>query len=340
MHSRKKHAFHQRLLQWYRLSGRRDLPWRHTTDPYAIYLSEVMLQQTQVKTVLERYYFPFLKRFPDLQTLADAPAQEVLKLWEGLGYYSRALNLHKAAQTCAPRLPDSYDGLIALPGIGQNTAHAILAFAYHQPVAILEANVKRVMHRIFALEAPTPAMLWARAAELLDTQHPYDYNQAMMDLGAMICTPKQPDCTQCPANSICLGKDAPHSYPAKTAAKFIPTRYKRIVVLQDLAGRYFIMPREARFLNGLYGFIEQERGLEVVEWQGECYPLGKHNYLGHITQSYSHFTLDAHVHLVMIAQHHNSDGWQSFAEIATLPLSRADSKVLNLLLDRLGLGQE
>ena len=136
---------HKAIQEWYATHGRKDLPWRNTKEPYHIYISEIMLQQTQVSTVLARYYFPFLKKFPTLSVLAKAPEVEVLKAWEGLGYYQRARNLHKAAKITAPQLPHTLEGLLALPGIGQNTAHAILAFAHHKPVPVLEANVKRVI---------------------------------------------------------------------------------------------------------------------------------------------------------------------------------------------------
>ena len=245
--------FHQQLQRWYAAYGRQELPWRQTRDPYAIYVSEVMLQQTQVKTVLERYYFPFLDAFPTLNALAAAEEEAVLKRWQGLGYYNRAINLHRAAKACAPRLPQTYDALIGLPGIGKNTAHAILAFAYHQPVAVLEANVKRVIARIAALPNPTPAQLWQNAAQLLDHAHPFDYNQAMMDLGATICTPKTPNCTACPAQQICKGQHAPLHFPKRQTKPVIPTRHRHITVLRSPQARFLMQRRSGKFLNGLYG---------------------------------------------------------------------------------------
>ena len=183
---------HQTIQTWYGPHGRKELPWRQTDDPYLVYISEVMLQQTQVKTVLERYYFPFLEQFPTLTHLAEAQEQAVLKAWEGLGYYSRARNLHKAARQSAPALPAHYEGLLALPGIGQNTAHAILAFAFRKPVPVMEANVRRILYRFFAQKQATPQQLWELAFTLLDTAHPFEYNQAMMDIGAMVCTARSP----------------------------------------------------------------------------------------------------------------------------------------------------
>ena len=177
-------TIHQKIRDWYQKHGRHDLPWGMTDDPYAIWLSEVMLQQTQVGTVLERFYSPFLRRFPTLESLAEAPLDDVLKMWEGLGYYNRAKNLHKAAQIVvdmhqkeqqngqthrsAPTLPSDIDILIKLPGIGKNTAHAVAAFAFREPVPVMEANVKRILCRLHKLESPTDKILWERAYELVD----------------------------------------------------------------------------------------------------------------------------------------------------------------------------
>src|SRR5262249_10913239 len=153
--------------------------------------------------VLERYYFPFLERFPTLAHLAKAERDNVLRAWQGLGYYNRAANLHEAAKKCAPALPKDVASLMELPGIGRNTAHAIAAFAYRQPVAVMEANVRRVLARIFAMEQLVENDLWEKAHALLDSAASFDYNQAMMDIGAMICTKRAPHCTECPAQVIC-----------------------------------------------------------------------------------------------------------------------------------------
>lgn len=201
---------HHDIRTWYRDNGRHTLPWRNTDEPYYIYLSEVMLQQTQVKTVLERYYFPFIERFPTLKSLGEAELDEVLKLWEGLGYYTRARNLHKTAMLLN-ELPSDITELIQLPGIGKNTAHAIAAFAFQQPVPIMEANVKRILCRLYRLENPTEKALWEYAYALVDRENPFDYNQAMMDIGATVCLPKNAECDQCPLESICQGKEDPHA---------------------------------------------------------------------------------------------------------------------------------
>jgi A/G-specific adenine glycosylase len=311
--------FHAALHAWYETHGRHDLPWRTTDDAYRIWLSEVMLQQTQVATVLARFYQPFLATFPTIRSLADAPREKVMKAWEGLGYYRRAGNLHEAAKQARNGLPKDFDALLALPGIGRNTAHAVLAFAYHQPVAILEANVKRVVARIFALETPNDHELWSGAERLLNHAEPFHYNQAMMDLGSMVCTPKAPDCPACPANIICLGKAAPEKYPTPKAKKLVPTREVIIHVREDAADRLFLEARDAALLGGLYGFPQT--------------PLTKKpaHSIGTVTHVYSHFKLSGHVVLERTDKRMNSKDWHSRAEIAALPLSKLDHKVLALV---------
>lgn len=330
--------FHKRLHRWYVSYGRKDLPWRNTDDAYAIYVSEVMLQQTQVKTVLERYYFQFLTRFPTLAHLAKAKEQDVLSAWQGLGYYSRARNLHNAAQQMCdsgfgiqdsgkekrqflynPNPKTLIPELLSLPGIGRNTAHAIAAFAYHQPVAVMEANVKRVLCRIFALKTPTDPELWDKAAELLDAKNPFDYNQAMMDIGALICTKRNPKCSECPAENICAGTSAPEQFPAKKQKKAVPVRQKIIVIKQNGKGEYFATPRTTQFLNGLYHFEEYSLP-----------PAVGGVYLGAIRQQYSHFTLEADVYRLQVAKS-SGKGWYSLQQLKKLPVSMAEKKILEML---------
>lgn len=311
--------FQARLHTWYETHGRHDLPWRKTDDPYRIWLSEVMLQQTQVSTVLARFYEPFLKKFPTVKSLADAPRESVMKAWEGLGYYRRAGNLHEAAKLARNGMPRDVEGLLALPGIGRNTAHAIAALAYHHPVAILEANVKRVVARIFALETPNDNQLWQGAELLLNRDEPFHYNQAMMDLGSLICTPKKPDCPSCPAKVICLGQKSPEKYPAPKQKKLVPTREVVIHVREDANGRYLLEARDAALLGGLYGFPQT--------------PLTKKptNSIGTVTHVYSHFKLIGDVVLEKTNARSNSKDWHNREEIAALPLSKVDHKVLALV---------
>jgi len=309
-------AFHRQLHEWYSKNGRKSLPWRNTRDPYAIYVSEVMLQQTQVKTVQDHYYAPFLKRFPTLGALAKAPQRDVLKAWEGLGYYNRAVNLHNAARRCTGALPKTVEELLELPGIGQNTAQAIAVFAYGIPVPVMEANVKRVIARIYALKDTKNALLWQLSDGLLDRKNSFDYNQAMMDLGAMVCTKRAPKCGICPATTICQGKATPHAYPALKQKKAVPVRRKHIVVLHH-EGKYFAEPRKGRFLNGLYHFGETVKKPQ------------KARALGRIHQQYSHFTLEADVYLVSIRD--DGRNWYSLQQLNKLPFSAAEQKILGLL---------
>jgi A/G-specific adenine glycosylase len=322
--------FHQQLHKWYARHGRRDLPWRNTKDAYAIYVSEVMLQQTQVQTVLARFYHPFLEAFSSLQALADAPRDAVLKRWEGLGYYSRATNLHKAAQQAAPELPRGVDELMALPGIGRNTAHAIAAFAHHAPVAVMEANVKRVLCRVFALENPKPDMLWQQAEALLDKRQPFDYNQAMMDIGAMVCTRRAPDCGQCPAQEICSGKASPEHYPAPRKKAAVPVRRGQIVIWRNAAGELYLAPRETAFLGGLYAFAEYPAATDTVSLHNRAYALADAQYLGEVSQTYSHFRMEARLWLVQTDEG-SGEGWYAPEAIAALALSGIDHKALAIL---------
>jgi A/G-specific adenine glycosylase len=341
--TRKTNAFHTNLprahaalQRWYQLHGRKKLPWRNTKDPYAIYLSEVMLQQTQVKTVLERYYFPFLKRFPTLVSLANADPVEVKKQWEGLGYYNRAGNLQKTAKLSHGKLPKTIEALITLPGIGRNTANAVACFAFGAAVPVMEANVKRVICRIFAFTNPEANLLWEKAGTLLDTKNPYDYNQAMMDIGALICTKRNPKCSECPLNNICQGKNNPEFYPTKKQKKKMPERARNIVVFCDDDNNYYLTCRTSRFLNGLYGFMEYDKMDKNIDFMGQSYLLRAGSLVGQITQSYSHFTLQADIYLILIKTQKTIPEEYvkaTLKEIEALPLSRADSKVLKLLVN-------
>lgn len=320
-------AFHRNLQRWYRANGRHDLPWRHTTSPYAIYLSEIMLQQTQVKTVIDRFYQPFLARFPTLEKLAAADEVDVLKAWQGLGYYSRARNLHQAAKHCKNgKLPRTVKALEALPGIGKNTAHAIAAFAFRQPVAVMEANVKRIVARIFALENPSTTMLWNGAEMLLDAENAFDYNQAMMDLGAALCTPRSPKCEICPAFTLCCGRKAPEQYPRRKTKRPLPVRKKTIIVEYDRSGRIFMRPRTTRFLMGYYAFLEGENG---------AIDGGKSHiseaFLGCLEQTYTHFTLKAEIFTRHKTKPDRNQEAFTLAQAEKLPLAKSEQKILAML---------
>ncbi len=308
---------HKNIQNWYLKHGRTDLPWRNTQNAYHIYLSEVMLQQTQVKTVLARYYFPFLEKFPTFKALAKAPLDDVLKMWEGLGYYNRAKNLHETARLVEV-LPSSIDELIKLPGIGINTAHAVAAFAYAQPVPIMEANVKRILCRLHQLKTPTDKILWEIAYASIDKQNSFNYNQAMMDIGATLCKPKNPLCKLCPLSGMCQGKEDPTLYPTKKK-KSIPTREQNILV-NVYDDRLSLTQRKGKFLHGLWGF----KSIEV--------PLCASEYLGEVTHTYTHFKLICRVY----AYYENTPDqidYFSPEEIQKLAISKVDEKIVKLFLD-------
>jgi A/G-specific adenine glycosylase len=216
--------FGPRVVAWQRRHGRNELPWQNTRDPYRVWLSEIMLQQTQVTTVLG-YYARFLDRFPTVIELAAAPLDEVLTLWAGLGYYSRARNLHACAQAVAAQhggaFPSTARELQTLPGIGRSTAAAIAAFCFGERVAILDGNVKRVVSRVLAFEGDLASTreekrLWDHATTLLPASDVDRYTQGLMDLGATLCTARKPDCGACPVNDLCAGREQAERYPIKT----------------------------------------------------------------------------------------------------------------------------
>ncbi len=305
-----KKKIQSKLLQWFE-KNRRDLPWRKTQDPYAIWVSEIMLQQTQVATVLP-YYQKFLKTFPTIRSLARAELSQVLKIWEGLGYYSRARNLHQAAKTILNRfggkIPDNPESLLRLPGIGRYTAGAILSIAFNQETPILDGNVKRVLSRLFAISgAPqkTGKLLWKYSASLIPEGHARSFNQALMDLGAMVCTPKNPLCSKCPIRKICkafrLGE--PEEFPSLIVKKAIP-RIEAIAAVIQKEGKVLLKQRPPKgLLGGLWEFpnwglegkkdlkrflrfkIKNDFGLKV-----KCREL-----LGPFQQTYSHFRLTMNV---------------------------------------------
>jgi A/G-specific adenine glycosylase len=249
------------LLDWYALQGR-GLPWRQTRDPYAIWISEVMLQQTQVKTVIP-YYERWLATFPTIAALAAADQQQVLKAWQGLGYYARARNLHRAAQVIMAEHDGTFPTELAiattLPGIGRTTAGGILSAAFNQATPILDGNVKRVLARLTALAVPPNRALpdlWRLSAELLDPQQPRDFNQALMDLGATLCTPKNPACLLCPWQGHCqaytLNKQS--EIPMTETRGAIPHKAIGVAVIWGEQGILIDRRPQSGLLGGLWEF--------------------------------------------------------------------------------------
>jgi A/G-specific adenine glycosylase len=209
-----------KLLAWYKTHGRDHLPWRQTNNIYHIYVSEIMLQQTQVNRVMEEYYPNFLKKFPTIKDLANAKEEEVIAAWSGLGYYSRARNLHKTAKECTSGLPNTKKELLKLPGIGEYTASAICSFGYHQDVGVVDTNIARVLKRYFGLKDVKNDVVLQKAEDFVNKSEPRAHNLALMDLGSMICTPKKPLCKNCPLEFECKGKDEPESFTQKKKVQY------------------------------------------------------------------------------------------------------------------------
>jgi A/G-specific adenine glycosylase len=277
--------FSQLLLAWYDQHGRDELPWRKKISPYRVWLSEIMLQQTQVKTVLP-YFQTFIQHFPNITTLANAKEDEVLQLWSGLGYYSRARNLHKTAKIIATvykgRFPKELSELEKLPGIGHSTAGAILAIAYKKPAAILDGNVKRVLTRFHALmgwpgENSISKKLWAIAEKYTPTQRVDDYTQAIMDLGATICTRSQPKCCLCPMEHYCAAhaEKKETNYPTPKPSKVLPTR--TICMLMILQPDQQSVLLEKRPPIGIWGSLwslpECEIDVDLQHWCRQNYGI-------------------------------------------------------------------
>ena len=252
----------KRLLDWFADHGNHDLPWRRTHDPYAILVSEMMLQQTRVATVLDKGYFTrWMTRFPDFASLAAAHEPEVLRLWEGLGYYQRARNLHATARslTASKRsaLPHEPKAMQALPGIGPYTAAAVSAFAFNHPVAVLDGNVERVLARLLNFRQPVDtadgkAFLKAAAAQMLPPKEARHFNSALMEFGQQVCIPRAPRCTSCPLATICRARKlAPASLPLKTP-RTPPTRIEENVLFAVKDGRILLQIETGRRRQGLW----------------------------------------------------------------------------------------
>jgi A/G-specific adenine glycosylase len=259
--------FRAALLAWYKRSGRHDHPWRNTNDPYAIVVSEFMLQQTTVATVLP-YYDRFLKRFPTLKSLADAPLDEVLALWSGLGYYARARNLWSAmkavAETHGGKIPPAAADLEKLPGIGPYTAGAISAFAFNKPAAVLDGNIIRVLMRLLAIE-DDPKMkavqaILRKVSYELSMQRSRDVNLALMDLGSTVCVPQNPRCDVCPGASLCLARahGKQNDIPLR-AEKAERPRVRKLYAVIERGGRWLVAQRPR---EGLFGGLWEFPGVE------------------------------------------------------------------------------
>ena len=343
----------QTLLVWYRKTGR-DLPWRRTRDPYAIWISEIMLQQTQVKTVIP-YYQRWLATFPTVESLAAANQQAVLKAWEGLGYYARARNLHRAAQVIATeyegQFPQTFDAAIALPGIGRTTAGGILSAAFNHPLPILDGNVKRVLSRLTALSQPPSRSLpdlWALSTQLVDPHQGRDFNQALMDLGATVCTRRNPICDRCPWQPDCqaYAQNLQSKLPMSESRGPLPHKIIGVAVIQNPDSQILIdRRRQEGLLGGLWEFpggkvepgetIEACIQREIKEELGIDISVGDR--LITVNHAYTHFKVTLNVHL---CQHISGDPqpiecdeirWVTLDEIDQFPFPKANGEIIEAL---------
>ena len=304
-------VFASALLEWYDQFGRKDLPWQQQPTPYHVWLSEIMLQQTQVTTVID-YYLRFTQRFATIEQLAAASQDEVLSYWSGLGYYARARNLHKTAQIIVAeyhgQMPDNLEQLIGLPGIGRSTAGAIMALAHHQRYPILDGNVKRVLTRFFAVDgwpgnARVEKQLWQYADDLLPKKRIANYIQAQMDLGATLCTRTRPECQRCPLQSHCqayqLGRQT--DFPTKKPKTALPHRHIHWLVLENMQGEILLQQRPQQGIwGGLWSFPETDVADTITQqcqhsWQQH---VESHTLLPPFQHVFSHYKLTIHPHLL------------------------------------------
>ena len=349
-------AFHTDLIDWFE-GIRRDLPWRHTRDPYRIWLSEIMLQQTRVDQA-QPYYERFTDAFPTVGALAAADLDDVLRLWEGLGYYARARNLHRAAQQVVAAyggaFPATYDGLRALPGIGPYTAAAVGSLAFGLPHAVLDGNVARVLTRVFTVADDVKAQRTRRrlqtlADDLLPPDRPGPFNEAMMELGATVCTPANPACGRCPLQRVCgaFAAGEPTAYPKSTKKPPVPHHDIAVGLLFNAAGEVLIQRRpEEAMLGGLWEFpggkrepgealdaacrreLREELGVEV----------GVEALVHRVPHAYSHFKITLHAFRcrLIAGEPTSADGlplrWVAIDALADYAFPRANRRLIEHLL--------
>jgi A/G-specific adenine glycosylase len=322
---------HADLLAWY-ARHKRDLPWRETRDPYKILLSEVLLQQTQVSRGLE-YYSRFLEAFPDIQTLATAPVEAVLKAWEGAGYYARARNLHRAAQIITEHgMPDSLAGFLALPGIGRYTAGAVSSIALGLPEPVVDGNVRRVFARWLLEPNPLEDWLWSQAENLLERSQPGEWNQAIMELGATVCIPKNPSCASCPVSSHCQAflQDRVTGTPApKVRAKVKEIRAVALVLGAN--GQFLLEQRPKKgLLGGLHGFplevieLNLQAALEKLLARFSLNVTG--DWFGTVSHTMTHRQLEVQVYAIHLEP--MSFGQIVLVDPQDVALSKLDQKIL------------
>jgi len=352
--------FQKILMNWYK-NHQRLLPWRKTSNPYYIWVSEVMLQQTQVNTVIP-YYLRFIDRYPTIKNLADSSLQHVLKVWEGLGYYSRARNFHKAARIVIinyrGKIPEDPSEFRKLPGVGDYIVAAVQSISFQQPLAVVDGNVKRVLARIFQMKEPVNSSkvhkkFKNRADNLLLTSHPGTFNQAMMELGAVICKPSQPICKYCPVQKFCSSfkKSTTHLFPKRLSTKPAPVYHIAAAVIRK-NGRLLITRRKSDgLLGGLWEFpggkvlINESPEITCVREVKEEVNL-KINVDSHLTQvrhAYSHFKIKLDVYLcTYVSGKIKLNGpvdnkWIFPSKIQDYPFPKANHKFFPALFDALSI---
>jgi len=303
---------YKELLSWYEKFGRHELPWRKTKNIYHVYLSEVMLQQTQVSRVEEHFYPHFLKKYPTLQSFANASLDEVLSDWSGLGYYSRARNLHKSAQLCSKEgIPTSFNELQRLPGVGRYTASAVCSFALGQQVAVVDTNITRVLKRYFALT--DEKLILKYAEDFLNTKEPTKHNLALMDLGSLVCTPTNPKCKECPLTCTCKGKNEPEVYTQKKK-----TQYEKLELFLGVCLKENKLAL-VKSNENLY------KGLLVLPF---CEP-NEQKLLGSFKHSYTKYKIT--VSLYSVEKVDEVVYWLSYEELLSAPISSMTKKALKFI---------
>ncbi len=350
-----KNPFSRKLLDWYSAHAR-ELPWRTHPDPYAVWISEIMLQQTRVEMVIP-YFQRWMEHFPSVFELAAAPRQDVLNLWEGLGYYARARNLHRAARVIiadhAGELPREAQALQTLPGIGRYTAAAIASIASGQDEAALDGNIRRVLSRVFNVVEPARStagerLLWQLAEDNLPSGFAGEYNQAIMDLGAAICTPASPDCANCPVVDLCLARELSieEQRPVKTPKTPIPHHTVAAAVIRR-NGQVFIAQRpDDGLLGGMWEFpggkTEPGENLDACLKREICEELGVDIEVGDpfgvYEQAYTHFKITLHAFECLlnsgtpVAHEHTEIRWIKPAELVAFPMGKIDRQIAERLM--------
>ncbi|MCV3381648.1 A/G-specific adenine glycosylase [Campylobacter sp. IFREMER_LSEM_CL2127] len=330
---------HENILKWYDQNGRKSLPWRILHDEwkkyakaddleklknidiaYAVYVSEIMLQQTQVKSVLQNYYFQFLAKFPSLKALSMASEDEVLKAWQGLGYYTRARNMHKCAKICVQefdaKLPFEIKELQKLPGIGEYTAGAIACFGFLQAKSFVDANIKRVLGRFYSLQNPNSKLLTQKAKEFLNYDNAFDHNQALLDIGALVCLPKNAKCEICPLKGFCAGKNEHEKFNSSKKIQYENIVLKILIVQKN--EQLLLVKSEEKLYFNMYNFLEYKN-------------QKKAKFIGEFKHSYTKYKINAKVYFLKDDDFEDLKAKAfSYKDLEHLALSKLALKTLEL----------